>query len=219
MRFLIGRHNRTAAPSSSISNLNAWLCRFLFMRAIFLPQEHAAAMHKRTRLENPPPPVQQSPSRAAEDVSKTPPRPHFDSVDCVSALAAGTNSPPTSSPTEPASNETPKAAAESETALWPCGMAMPLPPSVAWRMLSDSSQELPHRPNQFSAAAAEFIFKESGKRSYFLVFVQLFEKYGTLIERNTALIEKVSPCRAGRQVSAAHEAFQRGRPLCGQERA
>eukprot|EP01052_Picozoa_sp_SAG31_P032022 SAG31_NODE_3465_length_4243_cov_8.202220_5_plen_67_part_00 len=25
--------------------------------------------------------------------------------------------------------------------------------------------------------------------------MQLFEKYGTLIERNTALIEKVSPCR------------------------
>eukprot|EP01052_Picozoa_sp_SAG31_P007651 SAG31_NODE_368_length_16798_cov_20.422780_4_plen_395_part_00 len=34
-----------------------------------------------------------------------------------------------------------------------------------------------------------------GKRSYFLVVVQLFEKYGTLIEGNTALIEKVSPCR------------------------
>eukprot|EP01052_Picozoa_sp_SAG31_P037572 SAG31_NODE_4873_length_2893_cov_8.076951_2_plen_123_part_00 len=31
---------------------------------------------------------------------------------------------------------------------------------------------------------------------YFLVFVQLFEKYGTFIERNTALIEKVSPCSA-----------------------
>eukprot|EP01052_Picozoa_sp_SAG31_P003917 SAG31_NODE_155_length_22130_cov_9.540098_18_plen_135_part_00 len=35
-----------------------------------------------------------------------------------------------------------------------------------------------------------------GEGCYFLVFVQLFEKYGTLIERNTALIEKVSPCRA-----------------------
>eukprot|EP01052_Picozoa_sp_SAG31_P023476 SAG31_NODE_1937_length_6866_cov_3.173932_8_plen_154_part_00 len=34
-----------------------------------------------------------------------------------------------------------------------------------------------------------------GEGCYFLVFVQLFEKYGTLIERNTALIEKVSPCR------------------------
>eukprot|EP01052_Picozoa_sp_SAG31_P010487 SAG31_NODE_575_length_13961_cov_41.577550_9_plen_211_part_00 len=33
------------------------------------------------------------------------------------------------------------------------------------------------------------------KGCYFLVFVQLFEKYGTLIERNTELIEKVSPCR------------------------
>eukprot|EP01052_Picozoa_sp_SAG31_P034478 SAG31_NODE_4034_length_3647_cov_26.004510_5_plen_100_part_00 len=33
-----------------------------------------------------------------------------------------------------------------------------------------------------------------GKGCYFLVFVQLFEKYGTLIERNTALIEKVAPC-------------------------
>eukprot|EP01052_Picozoa_sp_SAG31_P031249 SAG31_NODE_3292_length_4454_cov_2.328588_2_plen_146_part_00 len=35
-----------------------------------------------------------------------------------------------------------------------------------------------------------------GKGCYFLVFVQLFEKYGTLTERNTALIEEVSPCRA-----------------------
>eukprot|EP01052_Picozoa_sp_SAG31_P003011 SAG31_NODE_111_length_24443_cov_231.743685_8_plen_157_part_00 len=34
----------------------------------------------------------------------------------------------------------------------------------------------------------------AGKGCYFLVFVQLFEKYRTLIERNTALIEKVSPC-------------------------
>eukprot|EP01052_Picozoa_sp_SAG31_P015775 SAG31_NODE_1023_length_10298_cov_3.003530_5_plen_222_part_00 len=34
---------------------------------------------------------------------------------------------------------------------------------------------------------------DEGKDCYFLVFVvQLFEKYGTLIERNTALIEKVS---------------------------
>eukprot|EP01052_Picozoa_sp_SAG31_P024586 SAG31_NODE_2102_length_6442_cov_1.702507_2_plen_1015_part_00 len=32
-------------------------------------------------------------------------------------------------------------------------------------------------------------------RGYFLVFVQLLEKYGTLIERYTALIEKVSPCK------------------------
>eukprot|EP01052_Picozoa_sp_SAG31_P030044 SAG31_NODE_3047_length_4749_cov_3.010968_3_plen_209_part_00 len=31
-----------------------------------------------------------------------------------------------------------------------------------------------------------------GKGCYFLVFVQLFEKYGTLIQRYTALIEKVS---------------------------
>eukprot|EP01052_Picozoa_sp_SAG31_P014155 SAG31_NODE_870_length_11338_cov_14.525047_7_plen_182_part_00 len=35
-----------------------------------------------------------------------------------------------------------------------------------------------------------------GAGCYFLVFVQLFEKYGTSIERNTALIEKVSPCSA-----------------------
>eukprot|EP01052_Picozoa_sp_SAG31_P033062 SAG31_NODE_3690_length_3986_cov_1.671984_6_plen_407_part_00 len=35
-----------------------------------------------------------------------------------------------------------------------------------------------------------------GEGCYFLVFVQLFEKYGALIERNTALIEKLSPCRA-----------------------
>eukprot|EP01052_Picozoa_sp_SAG31_P008208 SAG31_NODE_409_length_16006_cov_10.345760_2_plen_157_part_00 len=37
----------------------------------------------------------------------------------------------------------------------------------------------------------------------FVVFVQLFEKYGTLIERNTALIEKVSPCRALMKKKAA----------------
>eukprot|EP01052_Picozoa_sp_SAG31_P022611 SAG31_NODE_1807_length_7230_cov_4.804885_3_plen_218_part_00 len=35
-----------------------------------------------------------------------------------------------------------------------------------------------------------------GEGCYFLVFVQLFEKSGTLIERNAALIEKVSPCSA-----------------------
>eukprot|EP01052_Picozoa_sp_SAG31_P020148 SAG31_NODE_1502_length_8080_cov_131.725849_6_plen_103_part_00 len=34
-------------------------------------------------------------------------------------------------------------------------------------------------------------------RGYFLVFVQLFEKYGTLIERYTALIEKVSALTVG----------------------
>eukprot|EP01052_Picozoa_sp_SAG31_P008331 SAG31_NODE_418_length_15893_cov_5.433899_16_plen_82_part_00 len=33
-----------------------------------------------------------------------------------------------------------------------------------------------------------------GKDCFFLVFVQLFEKYGALIEINAALIEKVSPC-------------------------
>eukprot|EP01052_Picozoa_sp_SAG31_P035493 SAG31_NODE_4291_length_3376_cov_1.344522_2_plen_294_part_00 len=37
-----------------------------------------------------------------------------------------------------------------------------------------------------------------GKDCYFLVFVQLFEKDGTLIERNTALIEKVSALRGRR---------------------
>eukprot|EP01052_Picozoa_sp_SAG31_P034932 SAG31_NODE_4147_length_3531_cov_1.458333_6_plen_224_part_00 len=34
-----------------------------------------------------------------------------------------------------------------------------------------------------------------GEGRCFLVFLQLFEEYGTLIERNAALIEKVSPCR------------------------
>eukprot|EP01052_Picozoa_sp_SAG31_P006571 SAG31_NODE_303_length_18065_cov_5.733107_13_plen_195_part_00 len=34
-----------------------------------------------------------------------------------------------------------------------------------------------------------------GEGCYLLIFVQLFEKYGTLIERNATLIEKVSPCR------------------------
>eukprot|EP01052_Picozoa_sp_SAG31_P032651 SAG31_NODE_3601_length_4085_cov_1.880582_7_plen_119_part_00 len=36
-------------------------------------------------------------------------------------------------------------------------------------------------------------------RGYFLVFVQLLETYGTLIERYTALIEKVSPCYTSSQ--------------------
>eukprot|EP01052_Picozoa_sp_SAG31_P004170 SAG31_NODE_170_length_21415_cov_8.230813_10_plen_143_part_00 len=45
----------------------------------------------------------------------------------------------------------------------------------------------------FAEATAKYAF--SGEGCCFLVFVQLFEKYGTLIERNTALIEKVSPCR------------------------
>eukprot|EP01052_Picozoa_sp_SAG31_P006174 SAG31_NODE_281_length_18584_cov_10.762564_13_plen_121_part_00 len=45
-------------------------------------------------------------------------------------------------------------------------------------------------------------------RDYFLVFVQLFEKYGTLIERYTALIEKVSAlivqgCLAQRHIFGA----------------
>eukprot|EP01052_Picozoa_sp_SAG31_P024574 SAG31_NODE_2099_length_6447_cov_8.302615_6_plen_207_part_00 len=42
--------------------------------------------------------------------------------------------------------------------------------------------------SQPAAAAHEIL----GKGCYFLGVVQLFEKYGTLIERNTALIEKVS---------------------------
>eukprot|EP01052_Picozoa_sp_SAG31_P008328 SAG31_NODE_418_length_15893_cov_5.433899_13_plen_90_part_00 len=36
-----------------------------------------------------------------------------------------------------------------------------------------------------------------GKGGYVLVFVQLFEKYGTLIERYAALIEKVSALISG----------------------
>eukprot|EP01052_Picozoa_sp_SAG31_P036828 SAG31_NODE_4653_length_3067_cov_27.573787_1_plen_226_part_00 len=41
-------------------------------------------------------------------------------------------------------------------------------------------------------------------RGYFLVFVQLFEKYGTLIERYTALIEKVSALiRIGPRITAS----------------
>eukprot|EP01052_Picozoa_sp_SAG31_P037812 SAG31_NODE_4944_length_2844_cov_1.437887_2_plen_601_part_00 len=40
------------------------------------------------------------------------------------------------------------------------------------------------------------------KSCYFLVFVQLFEKHGTLIERCTALIEKVSSFRASERLEA-----------------
>eukprot|EP01052_Picozoa_sp_SAG31_P025884 SAG31_NODE_2300_length_5980_cov_17.062744_6_plen_215_part_00 len=38
-------------------------------------------------------------------------------------------------------------------------------------------------------------FELSVRAVAFSFFVQLFEKYGTLIERSTAVIEKVSPCR------------------------
>eukprot|EP01052_Picozoa_sp_SAG31_P030742 SAG31_NODE_3180_length_4582_cov_2.985501_4_plen_57_part_00 len=37
-------------------------------------------------------------------------------------------------------------------------------------------------------------YSTQGKGCYFLVFVQLLYKCGTLIERYTALIEKVSLC-------------------------
>eukprot|EP01052_Picozoa_sp_SAG31_P007407 SAG31_NODE_353_length_17229_cov_8.702160_11_plen_882_part_00 len=48
-----------------------------------------------------------------------------------------------------------------------------------------------------------------GKGCYFLVFVQLLEKYGTIIdERYTALIEKVSPCIESKaQMAAMHKPF------------
>eukprot|EP01052_Picozoa_sp_SAG31_P037143 SAG31_NODE_4750_length_2980_cov_1.358209_1_plen_170_part_00 len=46
-------------------------------------------------------------------------------------------------------------------------------------------------------AAQESREGEAVRTVTFSFFVQLFEKYGTLIERNTALIEKVSPCRCG----------------------
>eukprot|EP01052_Picozoa_sp_SAG31_P021148 SAG31_NODE_1620_length_7725_cov_1.520850_6_plen_294_part_00 len=63
----------------------------------------------------------------------------------------------------------------------------------------------------------------TGKGCYFLVFVQLFEKYGTLIERNTALIERVpSPCRAtarsrppdGGAICSEHARILPGRGSC-----
>eukprot|EP01052_Picozoa_sp_SAG31_P037538 SAG31_NODE_4864_length_2900_cov_1.249554_2_plen_110_part_00 len=46
----------------------------------------------------------------------------------------------------------------------------------------------------------------TGKGCCFLVFVQLFEKYGTLIERNAALIEKVAPCSLWRRGSPPDDA-------------
>eukprot|EP01052_Picozoa_sp_SAG31_P043944 SAG31_NODE_7490_length_1675_cov_1.281726_1_plen_233_part_00 len=51
---------------------------------------------------------------------------------------------------------------------------------------------------------AGFMVRTEGKGCYFLVFMQLFEKYGTLIERNTALIEKVSPCSRGLAARVRH---------------
>eukprot|EP01052_Picozoa_sp_SAG31_P008393 SAG31_NODE_424_length_15826_cov_4.954664_3_plen_127_part_00 len=52
-----------------------------------------------------------------------------------------------------------------------------------------------------------------GEGCYFLVFVQLFEKHGTLIERKTALIEKVSPCRASDEFQDNLYAWTRVRAL------
>eukprot|EP01052_Picozoa_sp_SAG31_P038813 SAG31_NODE_5257_length_2647_cov_1.852433_3_plen_158_part_00 len=49
-----------------------------------------------------------------------------------------------------------------------------------------------------------------GKGCYFLVFVQLFEKYGTLIERYTALIEKVSALIAGDSSDFCDEGYSGG---------
>eukprot|EP01052_Picozoa_sp_SAG31_P039387 SAG31_NODE_5454_length_2529_cov_1.725926_2_plen_214_part_00 len=56
--------------------------------------------------------------------------------------------------------------------------------------------------------------ERGGEGCYFLVSVQLFEKYGTLIERNTALIEKVSPCR-GALAGVNGGCSRRGCPLRG----
>eukprot|EP01052_Picozoa_sp_SAG31_P027102 SAG31_NODE_2508_length_5589_cov_11.540073_4_plen_174_part_00 len=49
------------------------------------------------------------------------------------------------------------------------------------------------------------------KCCHFLVFVQLFEKYGTSVERNTALIEKVSSFRAllRREEAAVQDRLER----------
>eukprot|EP01052_Picozoa_sp_SAG31_P051864 SAG31_NODE_12522_length_935_cov_1.325359_1_plen_265_part_01 len=47
-------------------------------------------------------------------------------------------------------------------------------------------------PQSDSLTLKQLNAKRDKVRGYFLVFVQLFEKYGTLIERYTALIEKVS---------------------------
>eukprot|EP01052_Picozoa_sp_SAG31_P023955 SAG31_NODE_2008_length_6673_cov_3.990265_5_plen_149_part_00 len=58
--------------------------------------------------------------------------------------------------------------------------------------------------HQWLKAEAELKLNKTRKRSYFLVFVQLYEKYGTLIERNAALIEKVSPCRCYAREGFAH---------------
>eukprot|EP01052_Picozoa_sp_SAG31_P008871 SAG31_NODE_455_length_15433_cov_4.248728_6_plen_133_part_00 len=51
---------------------------------------------------------------------------------------------------------------------------------------------LPHKTDGFTPTVER---AWHCKRCYFLVFVQLFEKCGTLIERYTALIEKVSALR------------------------
>eukprot|EP01052_Picozoa_sp_SAG31_P033608 SAG31_NODE_3821_length_3852_cov_4.553424_5_plen_145_part_00 len=47
-----------------------------------------------------------------------------------------------------------------------------------------------------------------GEGCHFLVFVQLSEKHGTFIERNTALIERVSPCRILRAECSGRSALR-----------
>eukprot|EP01052_Picozoa_sp_SAG31_P021547 SAG31_NODE_1672_length_7564_cov_10.193704_9_plen_201_part_00 len=85
---------------------------------------------------------------------------------------------------------------------WPAGVAL---------LLTEHADE----------GSAE-LHERNGKGCYFLVFVQLFEKYGTLIERNTALIEKVPPCsatapwmpRSARRCGTVGTQLRRLRQLC-----
>ena len=82
------------------------------------------------------------------------------------AVPPSSNSPrvapiPVSSASEFAPSP-PKTAAD-EAKAWPSGMAMPLPPSVAWTMMRDGTArggQLQPRPYQFFPQAGAFIFKE-----------------------------------------------------------
>eukprot|EP01052_Picozoa_sp_SAG31_P010898 SAG31_NODE_606_length_13607_cov_17.509846_7_plen_148_part_00 len=61
--------------------------------------------------------------------------------------------------------------------------------TLSWSVVGYYGEAMPGE-----AICLAFLIAVTQVRGYFLVFVQLFENYGTLIARYTALIEKVSPC-------------------------
>ena len=152
-------------------------------RAHAVPKSHQHAAVAKT------PPRQARPAAVTSVLSLVPAAKRKPAASGGRLPMATTDSPPASSPSSPASppsastqqdreaasargakrttvaKRTPAAAVD-EAKIWPSGMAMPLPPSVAWSMMSDGTarggQSLQPRPNQFSPQDGAFIFKEVG---------------------------------------------------------